>query len=324
MAQSTKPPFVWVPGEGPAQAALDRLTRAFSKPKRPMGEAWFMGDERRMFPELAGDLATLPISDLQTALEQIATGPPAFGPSEEWTGWFHYLLPRIMPRVHETYVRSLFEILATAFMAQHPDGLNEGPYAGFRDDAVNTLGRCLMQPTCWPNGTIDTQACLDKYHLDSADRWFWEKPSGKLSASLFFGLKYLRPDEVGPWMRSVLAINSAPWLAQTMAWLVGAHGVLCGRVRQPAEFPEACTPDIGWEWSHCLTGNYTGDHSASGATCEFIPAQNRDRAVEAVRSFVTEAVFLAWLESISTDEDLEREVADIPFRFYELYGPGSS
>jgi hypothetical protein len=33
----------------------------FVRPKEPMGEAWFMGEERRFFPELLGDLDSMQI-----------------------------------------------------------------------------------------------------------------------------------------------------------------------------------------------------------------------------------------------------------------------
>lgn len=37
----------WVPGSGPEVKSVLRLTKQFSMPKRPMGEAWFMGAKRR-------------------------------------------------------------------------------------------------------------------------------------------------------------------------------------------------------------------------------------------------------------------------------------
>jgi hypothetical protein len=68
--------------------------------------------------------------------------------------------------------------------------------------------------------------------------------------------------------------------------------------------------------SHVLKGNCTGDH---GAICDFLPEESRRAVVEAMRSVVTEAVFLEWLASID-DEGLDSELGDLPFQFWELYG----
>ncbi len=80
MAPSNSPPFVWVPGQGPDPVALDRMRRAFPKPNAPMGEAWFMGSKRQMYPRLAEDLATLPDGDITKALEEIASGTQRLWP----------------------------------------------------------------------------------------------------------------------------------------------------------------------------------------------------------------------------------------------------
>ena len=52
--------FRWHPGQGPDEAALARLRRAFPKPAVPMGEAWFMGVERYLFEDFAArDIAEI-------------------------------------------------------------------------------------------------------------------------------------------------------------------------------------------------------------------------------------------------------------------------
>lgn len=49
--------YFWRPGVGIDSAALDRLRIHFTRPKEPMGEAWFMSSERHLFRELQGDLS---------------------------------------------------------------------------------------------------------------------------------------------------------------------------------------------------------------------------------------------------------------------------
>ena len=113
-----------------------------------MGEAWFMGTEREMYPDLLGDLSAIAIESLEKPLGEIASGTGSFGPMKEWRSWFHYLLGQVLPRRHEAYVAYLLESLATAFMAVYPNGVHREPYKGFREDALLTLGRSIMDSEC--------------------------------------------------------------------------------------------------------------------------------------------------------------------------------
>ncbi len=54
------------------------LRSHFRRPSKPMGEAWFMGDGRQMFPQLLGDLGRLSTEELQEFLAEIASGTTRF------------------------------------------------------------------------------------------------------------------------------------------------------------------------------------------------------------------------------------------------------
>jgi len=101
--------FTWIPGEGFDEAACARLTAAFPRPAEPMGEAWFMGGERKMFHNLMGDLQLIPVEHLMDALNEMTSGMTCFGPYPEWIDWYHYLLGRLIPRSHESHVDYLLE-----------------------------------------------------------------------------------------------------------------------------------------------------------------------------------------------------------------------
>jgi len=280
-----------------------------------------MGPERTLHPELLGDLAELSASELSRPLTEIASGPGSFGQLDEWTDWQHYLMPRLVPRSHEMWVNALLEILITGFMAVHPDGA-EDQYPSFRQDVLDTLGRCLMDPDCWPNGGFNAFLCLNRYHVKRVDRWFWEEPSGKLSASLFLCLKYLAQDDVGAWMKSVLAIPNRRWRGQMLAWMVGAHGILTGELGQPSEldvFGSYGEANVAWAWSHGLSGNYSGRFDGQGAVSIFLPKHNRDAALAAIRATMTEDVFLGWLTTIAENPVLDAELSHVLSRFEELY-----
>jgi hypothetical protein len=315
MIQSTSSDFLWIPGQGCDPAALARMEQAFARPNYPMGEAWFMSEERRTFPELQGDLAVIPVERLQDTLTHIVSGPICFGVPEEWRDWFHYLLPRLLPRSHECSFDTLLEILLTSLFAHYPEGLEAGPYPGFRDDVLGTAGRCLMDTVCWPSGAFDVEACLGPRFADDSR---WGEASGALSASMFLSLKYLRPAEVKPWLESVLAIGEPRWRRQVMLWLLGAHTILTGAIRQPSQLFALCdNPRIDWDWSHCINGTYP---DLGGDEIDFIPEANRSVALEATRGHFTKAVFLEWLQSFASEPLLDANLAETSYRFFDLYG----
>ncbi|GGF75927.1 hypothetical protein GCM10007301_39890 [Azorhizobium oxalatiphilum] len=311
--------MLWIPGTGPDGPALARLCAAFPRPAVPMGEAWFMGETRRMFPALMGDPAAVPVGELAAALEEIASGTAAFGPREEWRDWLHYLLPRLVPRAHEAHVAALAETLVTAFISQHPGGAVDPAHPGFRADVLTTLGRCLMAPACWPQGRLDPGFALGKPAPEPGG-WAWAQAGGRLSALLFLCVKYLEPAEIGPWAASFLAIDDPLWRAQLTVWLVGAHPLLTGTIAQPADLPESHHPAIDWDWSHVLTGRIP---ASEAAPAPFLPPANGAALVAAVRASLTPEMYEGWLTAFAADPALEAELGDLPFGFYGLYLQGA-
>jgi hypothetical protein len=312
-------PFVWVPGVGCDATALARLRTAFPRPVLPMGEAWFMGGERLMFTNLMGDLSTLPVADLFNPLFEITSGTGSFGPYDEWTEWFHYLFAQLTPRAHEQYVASLVEPLISGFITQHPAGAGPEPYQGFRRDVLQTLGQSLMQRHCWADGRVVLGTMLHRYKSANVGLWYWFDASGDFSASMFFCLKYLAPDQIEPWLTSVLEISCPYWRAQVLVWFVGAHAMLTGSQEQLSEFDSARRPQMDWENSHCLKGRYSGDHRDDAPPPPpFLAVANRIEAQRVLHAFLTEDRCLEWVLSIAKHPELEAELAELPDRFWEL------
>lgn len=319
MSHTTKD-FLWTPGTGIDVSALNRLRTHFRCPPTPMGEAWFMGDERTMYPELMGDLGGISVFDLKQALIEIAGGTGSFGPSEEWTTWYHYLLAALLPRSHEAHVSYLLEPLITAFMAIYPEGITREPYGGFYNDALCTLGRCIMDSECWSGTDIVIGKVLRRSNNNPNRVWVWWDVSGDLSASMFFCMKYLPESAIESWLHSVLAIPSPQWRGQLMAWFAGAHGFLTGEVRWPSELPTMARPDVGWDWSHSLRPDLVStQESGSHSVAEFLPKASRNVALQVLRSHFTEDRFLEWLDCISVVPDLRAELNEIPATFETLY-----
>jgi hypothetical protein len=313
-------PFTWTPGDGIDSAALSRLQAHLPRPTKPMGEAWFMGDERGMFTELLGNLDALSTRELQKPLGQIASGTSSFGPMREWNSWYHYLLGALLPRSHEAFVSYLMESLLTGFMALYPNGIHRAPYKGFREDVLFTLGRCMMDGSCWNGSDIVIGKILCQSDSNPNSVWVWWDASGDFSGSMFFCLKYLPESSVERWLRSVFDIPSPHWRAQVIVWLVGAHDVLTNVVHWPSELSTPARPSVAWEWSHTLDAKMaTADDSGAPPAAAFIPAASCAAALNVVRSYFSERLFREWLECIATVPYLESELAEIPSTFETLY-----
>jgi len=292
------------------------MAAAFPKPRKPMGEAWFMAPERQMYPELLGDLDALTDEQLDRPMEEVAIGPTSFGQLPEWTEWYHYLLPRLLQRPWRAVLHHPVEVLVTGFMTQHPDTTGDWPYGGFQSAALATLGQYIMSAPFW----IDDEAaprCFTKWEGPTGICG-WYRADGLLSGSLFFCLKYLAADQVRPWFQSVSAIPNKYWKAQLITWLVGAHPILTGEIDQPAQFPEEGTFGVTWEWSHTLSGNYSGDFEPPIQSIPFLAPENKAAILDVARKMDTDEFF----EELLTDPELEAvaaETAGLPELFGQLY-----
>lgn len=261
--KSVETAYTWIPGNGPDQAARLRLLKAFKRPDYPMGEAWFMSDDRKMYPDaLEKPFDELDPEMLSCMFDEIVTGSPCFGQLPEWRDWFHYLMPRLVPLALQMPSLSyVAEWLASATFSQHPNGLEGEMHAGFRNDMLVTLGRVLMSSEIWEGYKLKWQGGLFQESQRYAARsWYLDQASPPISALLFFCLKYLRPDEIAPWFRSVLNIGCPLWRSQLIVWLTGARPLLLGEILQPKAL-ENTEPSVVWEWSYIYSGNYSGDFS---------------------------------------------------------------
>jgi hypothetical protein len=286
-----------------------------------MGEAWFMGTERKMFYHLLDrDAETIPWPQFGQALEEIASGTICLSWRQEWYDWFHYLLPRGIVRSHECYAGTyLVESTITAFMSLYPHGMAPEPYSGFRDDILGTLAICHMDETLWDHGRIRINKMLWRFGR-------FPRPQdcrnicGDFSSLMFFALKNLTPSEIADWVPSVFRIACPHWRAQLMLWLIGAHGMLAGAIKQPSEFGSTKHDhlDPSWEWSHIFKGDYFGRDRLERQV-DFIPAVNLDAFTRAIRETITEALFFEWLDCFEQHAHLKDNLFELPERFADIY-----
>jgi hypothetical protein len=319
--------FRWVPGQGPDSEALARMHQAFSRPASPMGEAWFMGSARRMYTEAI----ELPFEELdddlvRTMLEAIASGTSCFGQLEEWRNWFHYLLPRALPSGRRQYAGAFdVELILTACFAQYPAGFEDEPYAGFGNDMLLSMGRIIMSAELWNGDQLKIgSGLIRKSRRYGQEWWYLHRVCKPLSALLFFCLKYLNPTQIKEWAESVTAIPCPYWRAQIIVWLIGAKPFLETRITQPNEF-DKLEPEIEWEWSHFLAGNYSGDFSPSsplvnskgekiGSTrpgpkpIPFVSEINLSAFVDAIGAEFPRQVREEWCSNVTAVPLLEKEM----------------
>lgn len=238
------------------------------KPETSMGEAWFMGETRKLFTELNEDFDSVSTQYLQEVLEEISGGVSAFGLHEEWEGWFHFLLPRIVPRCDERFVHWLFESLCSAFLQVDLATMNEGRKCYDRADVLRTLGQVIMTENRWKNGRIVTGSILHPSNDNPAKWWGWANVSGDLAASLVLCLRLVDDEDLEGWVDSIFSIDCPYWRAQLLTWYVGARSLLNDRIQFPNQFDEwtanynSTNPRIGWDCSH-VVGQMQGGKSVA-------------------------------------------------------------
>lgn len=317
--------FQWIPGQGPDPDSLARIERHFPRPATAMGEAWFMGEEREMYPSLLErDVAEHSFEELQVFLVEIASGLKSMGLSDAWPEWYGYLMPRCLPRSFQRESRNfgdyLVEYLVTAFMSVMPDSSIDWGYDAFRDDALKTLGQAIMAPDLWPRGSEKSVDCLHPKAIDRPGYPVWTETSGDFAASMFFCLKYLEANDIPGWIKSAFAIPCPRWRAQMLVWLCDVKSFLDSTLLQPSEMEGNYTLYGGWAWSHIINGRNMA-YNEWKEPIEFLSAGNRARCHETISELLNEKLLSEWLESLMEFESLfdQLTATEVPERLRRAY-----
>jgi len=323
MALKQKKTFTWNIAAGCDVKAVASMKYKFLKPGKPMGEAWFLGNNRKMFEELMIAPQRLTHQMLDVPLMEIVSGVNSFGYLDEWSDWFHYLLAHMLPRIHEDNDAELFDKLISAFFAHYPNGIQSEPYSGFSDDILSTLARCSMDQACWcGDGRVNTQAALWRNGGQFIDDASYTEGNGYLASSMFFCLKYLPAKEIAAWVESILNIECSRWRALIIAWLVGAHAMLTGQCKQPKKLGSE-RPPVGWCYSYFLGGNCSGKNmsEALDVVQDFLPEQSRNEFMRCIRRQLTPKMYEIWMLSICEDQNIDAGILDVSNDFEKLYFP---
>lgn len=258
----------------------------------------------RLVDKMPEELAT---RELESFLFDVSSGTNAFnlrtqetGDSVmsavvEWTRWFEFLLPSLIERSHEPVgFHTLGEQTVTAVFHFFPDDLDV--YAGFRDDLLDTLGRCLMKPELFPyvNGSR-------RYARELRVNRAGLVVDGAISALFMFALHFLDEGEIESWLASAFAIEDPSWRLELLAWLLGALDIVSKR--EPSEWNRA-SPRLDWDGSFLLEA-LDARERRRGRRLELWPADHRSaflRATSVWCSQTTVAEVRATIERYASPE----------------------
>lgn len=250
-------------------------------PKHPMGEAWFMGEERAMYWDLMHeDPQQWPTTQLDTALEELTSGPGSFGPMDEWTRWFHFLLPRAQMLIDPSRSH-LHEALVSATFVHCIDPAMPGRSPEFRRDLLDSLGRTLLTPACWKDGRAVPYRLLTLVGRNAFNDIWIEGGSG-LAASCCLVLKYLDPELIDAWLASVLVIEDPYWRAAFVLCLAGMAPLILDGV-QPDSLDEELEFAATWNGHWLVHGATPSPKLAPQAVPALIDAVRGAAFVAALR-----------------------------------------
>ena len=327
---SDKFTYEWIPKRGVSLEAVERMRAHFPKPTCLMGEAWFIGEERRLYPELntREDFAAIETIDLSLIIFEISSGTKCFGHLEEWDEWFKYLLPDLIIRSQEFQYFSLMLVqdVVTAFMSIYWKGIVE-EYEGFRDDVINSLSFCLMNESLWfehedeNTQTVNLRPTFLNSYLDGRDKlklgWNCGASDGNLSAMMFFCLKYLTPEEIITWVNSLFSIQDIYWKGAFSVWLLGAYDLL----QEPVVIPsmiEKANPDITWDNSYSPGSRYgsiDAEHPAHEDFNDnkgFLPFENTKVFLAEVRRRLSPELIIDWAAQFGQDPLAAESTYNVP------------
>ncbi len=207
--------MLWIPGQGPDESRVLELARIFGKPSEPLGEAWFMGETREMYDELnAGGIEAVSNEKLAQYLSELVSGIWYFPRTRDWEAWYGYLTTRILldgrflgEEPAPVDISVLWDgLIALSWVTR--DHTPEHPTLEHEAEFAQVLLPLIMHPQFWPEGRFNPR-----------QKTALRPVSCRLPTSLLLAWRYLSPEALRPWLRSVLAIDDDLWRAQILVWL---------------------------------------------------------------------------------------------------------
>ena len=322
--------MLWVPGQGPDESRVLELARIFGKPREPLGEAWFMGETRRMYDDLnEGGIEAVPNENLDKYLKELPTAIWCFPHSvHQWEAWYAYLTPRVLisgrflgdepPPVDIGYLWD--GLIALSWVTAHNSPENRA--LAHETDFASVLVPLIMHPQFWPEGHY-------KPVQKTVNVMGWDRSlKCRLPTSLLLAWRYLPPESLRAWLRSVLAIDDDIWRGPFMMWLqqiepIFTHGSSAYKVLKECDIKKMWPGSSMWlismkepDWES-IPSHSIADMRASIAqkqSWELIPPRNIAALREAIVQEFDEATCEDWMEELSAryPKWAQRELVNLP------------
>lgn len=267
-----------------------------------------MGAERRRFHALmAPDPAAWPVDEVEKALAESASGPVCFGHMQEWSDWFPYLLHASIGHVGRWHPVSVFEGLVTNMMVHCPDRDACRHGEDFVEDALLTVGRLPMDARFWAGGRM-----IEGSAFQPVQRWpvgTVVADGGDLHAAFWLMAKYLSPDRLEEWLRSVMAIEDPAWGCGVLSWLACAEPVF----EEPARWPGSRGDMPGfWISAHLLEGGIASGVDDTNLDCgPFLDPARAVALLSAVSRTLDPQRLDAWCRGLTQRKTSWGTLADI-------------
>jgi hypothetical protein len=296
-------PMIWKPGVGPDTGLIEQLCRTFGLPKTPLGEAWFMGDNRFIYEQLSAQgLANLSAIEVEDALYSLTSGLFFFADRPEWSDWFGYLIPRLLrediglsegsPRYsHSTATLALMGL--SLRNAERSAARSEGTFA-------TVISPWIMSSRFWRGDTF-MPLRSNTVWLDS---WGESGFDTTVCASLFLIWRTLRPEAFHAWVESILSIEDPYWRAHFLIWLGNMLPVFEAGV---ADLSILMRCNILEMWPNFSTIEiaYQGSPDRQDLKMlSLIPHANIEAMRHALQQEMGTTTYLRWIDEFSTDATL--------------------
>jgi|GEM_PF-5722161 len=284
-----KTEFLWVPGQGPSSDALKRLARICPKPSKTMGEAWFLGRQRRIFTELERlDVENIPHGDMAKIFWEMTGGVSSFQREDNWDEWFYFLLGYLLEKENCACGKNIEYLVSAGLVINSV--FSDVPYPQYKADLRDTLGHAIMCKLYWN----ELEDLTDD--VNGIDSWT-NGPlcSGAVSASIFLCLELLKEEQIESWLHSILRISGTYWRANVLCWFLSAHNLLF----QPDSFCNVDSrlfPSIEWEHDYLVTSARVRFDKAKLGTF-----------FEKLREQLDFARYMIWMQPLFDDQSIASE-----------------
>jgi hypothetical protein len=123
-------------------------------------------------------------------------------------------------------------------------------------------------------------------------------------------MKYLCPEEIARWVKSLVATNDPFWQAHLLVWVVGFDDFM----KQPHGTKEGikkANPIIRWQ-NDFLT-------EPDSDQIDFLPEANVRAFFDNVRQEINSEVLFRWIDSFSQRPALQETLWDIPDIYFDKF-----